>query len=85
MAQPNPADLGALSAIFDDTRHPFDEHRLAAWEDEGIEGFSPPLCWTAEHGGAPNSEIGEWDISTKKAETHVFAGVPAFRVPCRAE
>lgn len=27
---PNPADLGALYAIFDDKRHPFYEHRLAA-------------------------------------------------------
>ncbi len=27
---PDPADLGALYAIFDDKRHPFYEHRLAA-------------------------------------------------------
>ncbi|MDX5515832.1 hypothetical protein [Stenotrophomonas sp. RG-453] len=27
---PNPADLDALYAIFDDKRHPFYEHRLAA-------------------------------------------------------
>jgi len=27
---PNPADLGALYAIFDDKRHPFYEHQLAA-------------------------------------------------------
>lgn len=26
---PDPADLGALYAIFDDKRHPFYEHRLA--------------------------------------------------------
>lgn len=28
---PNPADLPALYRIFDDNRHPFYEHRLAAW------------------------------------------------------
>ncbi len=27
---PSPSDLGALYAIFDDKRHPFYEHRLAA-------------------------------------------------------
>jgi len=27
---PDPADLGALYRIFDDKRHPFYEHRLAA-------------------------------------------------------
>lgn len=33
---PNPADPGARYAIFDDKRHPFYEHHLAAQLYEGV-------------------------------------------------